>query len=287
MLAAQVYFNAWNRRDPDAIIASFRPGGTYSDPSAGDNLTGAAIGQYAAGLFAAFPDLTFETGAMFRNGDDGLVACWTMRGTQMGPLRDLPATRATIALPGVDIIRVANGRVASVTGIFDRMALLEQLGLKVWARPERLGPVTFGAATHLESEDCTAPGAFSLTMIETRSEEESNAVVQDGRRILPEMARMEGFLGVLTASVGRRLYTITAWRDPDDARQLRAGHHAESVRKVFSGQIGAAGAFGLWVALHPAPMRVRCGGGGAWAREGKPGEACACGAALPIRPPAW
>jgi hypothetical protein len=31
---AQKYFDAWNRRDPEAIVATFAEGGTYTDPNA-------------------------------------------------------------------------------------------------------------------------------------------------------------------------------------------------------------------------------------------------------------
>ena len=33
--AVQAYFDAWNRRGPAAIVATFVEGGTYSDPAAG------------------------------------------------------------------------------------------------------------------------------------------------------------------------------------------------------------------------------------------------------------
>ena len=29
---AQKYFDAWNRRDPSSIVATFLDGGTYNDP---------------------------------------------------------------------------------------------------------------------------------------------------------------------------------------------------------------------------------------------------------------
>lgn len=40
---AQGYFDAWNRRDADAIVATFAEGGTYSDPNVPEGLTGQAI----------------------------------------------------------------------------------------------------------------------------------------------------------------------------------------------------------------------------------------------------
>jgi hypothetical protein len=36
---AQRYFEAWNRHDPDSIVATFAEGGTYSDPNVPEGLT--------------------------------------------------------------------------------------------------------------------------------------------------------------------------------------------------------------------------------------------------------
>ncbi|HZQ41986.1 MAG TPA: nuclear transport factor 2 family protein [Acidobacteriaceae bacterium] len=59
------YADAWNRHDADGIVATFADGGTYCDPTTPGPLTGAAIGEYASGLWSAFPDLSFQlTSAM-------------------------------------------------------------------------------------------------------------------------------------------------------------------------------------------------------------------------------
>ena len=50
MQVAQCYFDAWNRRDAEAIVATFGKGGTYGDPSAGEGLVGEAIAAYAKNM---------------------------------------------------------------------------------------------------------------------------------------------------------------------------------------------------------------------------------------------
>ncbi len=52
--AAQDYFDSWNRHDAAGLVACFTSRGTYSDPTAGQNLQGEAIAAYARGLWAAF-----------------------------------------------------------------------------------------------------------------------------------------------------------------------------------------------------------------------------------------
>jgi hypothetical protein len=56
---AHTYFDDYNQRDPAAIVATFAEGGTYSDPTV-PALMGPALAAYTSGLFAAFPNLSFE-----------------------------------------------------------------------------------------------------------------------------------------------------------------------------------------------------------------------------------
>ena len=72
------YSEAWNRHDADAIVALFVEGGTYSNPVAGQHLTGQAIADFAKWVFAAFPDVSFEF-VSFGDYGDGLAvagACY-------------------------------------------------------------------------------------------------------------------------------------------------------------------------------------------------------------------
>jgi hypothetical protein len=61
--AAHRYFDAWNQHDHEAIVASLIPDGTYVDPVLPAPLAGPALAEYAAHLFAGFPDVVFESPA--------------------------------------------------------------------------------------------------------------------------------------------------------------------------------------------------------------------------------
>lgn len=76
---AQRYFDAWNSRDPSAIVATFAKGGTYNDPTSGGTLTGQ---EYTSGLFSAFPDLSFEIVSAAPAGDEMVAAQWLMKGVR-------------------------------------------------------------------------------------------------------------------------------------------------------------------------------------------------------------
>ena len=51
---------AWNGHDADAVAAAYAEGATYSNPRAGQGLTGKAIANYAKAVWAAYPDASVE-----------------------------------------------------------------------------------------------------------------------------------------------------------------------------------------------------------------------------------
>lgn len=96
---AQRYFEAWNRRDAAVVMATFTEGGTYPDPVAPGPLSGSAIGAYAEGPVAAFPDLSLDFVSAAEHSSGLVAAEWVMKGTNSGSFMGLPATGASIALP--------------------------------------------------------------------------------------------------------------------------------------------------------------------------------------------
>jgi steroid delta-isomerase-like uncharacterized protein len=125
----QKYFNAWNDRDGDAIVAAFAEGGTYSDPAVHVPLTGEAIGAYAKSLWEAFPNLSFEMVSVAKGKGGLVVAEWRMSGTHLGTFNGLPPSGRTASLRGADFIRVEGDKIRSVQGYFDTGALFDALGL--------------------------------------------------------------------------------------------------------------------------------------------------------------
>ena len=128
---AKRYVEAWNRHDADAIVALFVEGGTYSNPVAGQGLTGQAIADFAKGVFTTFPDVSFEIVSVGDTGG-GLVAFqWLARATNTGPLADgSPPTGRSLTLPGASFIQVEGDKIRSDQVYHDQKTMDEQLGLK-------------------------------------------------------------------------------------------------------------------------------------------------------------
>lgn len=122
------YASAFNAHNTDAVLALFAADGTYADPVSG------VVGQeglagYMSGLIGAFPDLQFELVGLASASDDRVVLEWVMHGTNTGPSATGPATGRTLAMPGVDLVKVVDGRIVTLVAYFDRMTYAEQMGL--------------------------------------------------------------------------------------------------------------------------------------------------------------
>ena len=286
MDVAQRYFDAWNRRDAAAIVATFAEGGTYSDPTTPGPLTGESIGAYAKGLWAAFPGLSFDVVSSAAN-DSGLVSAeWLMKGTNTGSLMGLPPTGLPVALPGADFVQVEGDKIRSVRGYFDSGALPRALGLDVIVQPRSIGPFGFGVSTRASSGSKATPGAFSITCLEVRTDEEKMAVKEMGQKIAMEMLGMPGFISWVGAQIGDRMMTIAAWETKDDMKpMMKGGEHRSAAGRFFSPEIARGGVTGVWVPSRLNAHWVRCEACSKMvdASEGT----CGCGAGLPERIAYW
>jgi steroid delta-isomerase-like uncharacterized protein len=281
-LTAQRYFDAWNRHDAAAIVATFADGGTYTDPSTPGPLTGDAIGAYAGGLWAAFPDLSFDIVDITENPSGLVCAEWVMKGTNAGSLNGLPPSGVAVTLPGADFIRVDGDVIRSVQGYFDTAALPRALGLDVIVQPREIGPFGFGTSVRATTGSRATPGAFSVTCLEARTADEVNAVRESSSKIAMELLAMPGFISWVGATVGDRMMTITAWETPESmAPMMKGGEHRSAVGRFMGPELARGGATGVWTPARLNPRWIRCPACSAMVKSDKAQGTCGCGATLP------
>jgi len=283
------YFGGWNARDPEAVVAAFAHGGTYTDPTVtGPALTGTAIAEHARALLTAFPDLNRELlGGQPADGDR-VITQWLMRGTNTGTWNGQPPTGLPVALRGVDVITIRAGKISSVEGYFDRQGLAEQLGFEMRPLPPVAGPFQFGYAVRASAGSCTVPGVFSLTWIDARSEVEADEVKLTAAAVALELAQEPGFLSWVGMEIGSRLYTVTAWESGDAVRQvMRNRTHLAAVKRFLTEDFCAAGSTGVWSAHHLNAVSVRCPSCARLTDRAKASGSCDCGRPLPPMPECW
>jgi steroid delta-isomerase-like uncharacterized protein len=124
------YIDAWNRHDVDAILDSVTDDFIYDErPATMDRpLQGrSAFRAYLERTFAAFPDLHIDVTSCDA-GSALAVSESIMRGTHLGKLGALPATRRRIATRVACVFEVRNGKLAHERLYWDRANTLRQLG---------------------------------------------------------------------------------------------------------------------------------------------------------------
>ncbi len=281
---AERYFDGWNAHDAEAIAATFAPGGTYTDPTV-SQLDAQATGAYALSLVAAFPDLRFDLVTTAVTDDGGVAAQWVMRGTNTASFMHLPPTGRELSLPGADFMTFRDDGIATVTGYFDSGKLPRDLGLDVIVQPSGIGPWRFGTSSRAVARDDVEPGAFGLTVLEARSDEEMQDTNERALEIVTLLLDAPGFLSHMGVTVGRRMYTITAWETPEAAQQVRAlPQHREAVARFFGADVASGGLTGIWTPWRLNGTLVRCDACDKMMRAAA--KTCTCGATLP-RATAW
>jgi steroid delta-isomerase-like uncharacterized protein len=84
------------------------------------------VKQFFAMFKGAFPDATFTAEQVLAEGD--LVAARvTVRGTHLGEFMGVAATGKPIEVQAIDIVTFADGKGTAHWGVFDAMAMMEQL----------------------------------------------------------------------------------------------------------------------------------------------------------------
>jgi steroid delta-isomerase-like uncharacterized protein len=283
------YFDAWNAHDPEAVAAAIGEGGTYTDPTVtGPPLTGAAITEHARALLTAFPDLSLEILSGHPADGGQVTAQWLLHGTNTGMWNGQPPTGQPVAIRGVNAFSLTAGKIASVEGYFDRQTMAEQLGFQMRPLPTVAGPFQFGYAVRASTGSSTTPGAFSLTWIDARSEQEAEEIKLTAAVVAVELAQQAGFLSWVGMEIGSRLYTITAWESQDAVRAvMRNSTHLAAVKRFLTEDFAAAGSTGVWSAHHLGAIRVRCPACARLTDSTQSSRHCACGEPLPQAPEYW
>jgi steroid delta-isomerase-like uncharacterized protein len=85
-------------------------------------------GGFGRAFYAAFPDLHHEIEQVIAE-DDVAVVRFVLHGTHSAPFFGIPATNRRIAVPAHVILRIEDGRISNLLGVFDEAGLLRQLGV--------------------------------------------------------------------------------------------------------------------------------------------------------------
>ena len=88
----------------------------------------AALKQFATAFRNAFPDLHFTLEEQLAEREKAVVR-WTFTGTHKGELLGVAATGKQVTIQGATILHLSAGKITETWVFWDRMSLMEQLGV--------------------------------------------------------------------------------------------------------------------------------------------------------------
>lgn len=119
----------WNTGDLNLATEVYNENCRWSGPDRTEPIRGPQqLAQYVAYVRTAFPDFKLQANERLQDGDR-LATHWTITGTQRGEFQGIPPTGKQINITGVTMWRIENGQVTEEHVYFDRLAMLEQLGV--------------------------------------------------------------------------------------------------------------------------------------------------------------
>jgi steroid delta-isomerase-like uncharacterized protein len=117
------YMGAWNDQDAVGVRRCFAADGCYIDSVHEREIVGDEIIAYCEESFERYPDMHYEI--INRTGSLGgtMAVQWIMRGRDIEPIFDLPATGENVSFVGVDFLIVRYGRIRTCTSYYDVSSL--------------------------------------------------------------------------------------------------------------------------------------------------------------------
>ncbi|MBI1875100.1 MAG: ester cyclase [Acidobacteria bacterium] len=119
---------AWNRRDPDALVAGYVYDAVIESPAFGVVRGRPAIEEQYRSWFRTFPDFTFTREDLLIDGDH-VAQTARCTATHSGEFMGLPGTGRRITIAAALFFRMKDGFILQERRIYDFTGFLMQLGI--------------------------------------------------------------------------------------------------------------------------------------------------------------
>lgn len=121
--------DAWNSHDVECLLTLYDPDYEGTDVAQAAPYRGLEGARESLNRYLqAFPDIHFTTEDVLVAGDS-VSFVWKAEGTHRGILMNIPATSKKIAVRGVSILTICEGKIKRGLYIWDVAGMLRELGL--------------------------------------------------------------------------------------------------------------------------------------------------------------
>ncbi len=121
-------YEAINQKNLDALEELAASDIIDHDPAPGQAPGLEGVKQSFDELLTAFPDVQMSIEDMIAEGDK-VVARVSVSGTHQGEFMGIDPTGNRVTITGIDILRIAEGKIVEHWGNFDDLGMMQQLGV--------------------------------------------------------------------------------------------------------------------------------------------------------------
>ena len=119
----------WNRGDAEIATRAYVASAERTDPYRPAPDRGPQqIANYVREVRTGFPDFRVEAKQTVSEGDQ-LILLWRCTGTHKAEFQGIPATGKRFDIHGASLFRLSGGQIREERAFFDRLEMLEQLGV--------------------------------------------------------------------------------------------------------------------------------------------------------------
>jgi steroid delta-isomerase-like uncharacterized protein len=127
-LTRRIFNEVWNEKKLGLIDELVSPDYIHHDSGTATVQTGIdGYKQFVKLFLSAFPDVHFTIEDEISESEK-VVIRWTVTGTHVGDLPDLPSTQKRISLSGISIARFIEGKGVESWNNWDGLGMMQQLG---------------------------------------------------------------------------------------------------------------------------------------------------------------
>ena len=116
----------WNKANIFAFEKYYAAGFINHSAGADQNFEQTKAGCQA--YFTAFPDLHITTDLLVAEGDK-VTKVWTANCTHKGDFMGIQATGKQVVVKGMEVFRIADGKIAELWASMDNLGMMQQLGV--------------------------------------------------------------------------------------------------------------------------------------------------------------
>jgi predicted ester cyclase len=121
------FVKIWDASSPSGLAErTYAPDYIEHNPLPGQGPGIEGVNQLAGVYFAVFPDLATRVETVLNDGDM-MVVRWSGEGTHEGDQMGMPPTHRKVRFSGIDILRIADGKVVEHWGETNGLEVMQQL----------------------------------------------------------------------------------------------------------------------------------------------------------------